>query len=64
MVTKDRLKREMLVILKEDNYLRWNGLLRNVEVMPGPDYKVGEVTVKTAKGTFTRPNTKVSAPFE
>lgn len=66
MTTKGNLKRDMLVILKEDNLppMEWP-LARIVEVMPGPDNKVRVVTVKTAKGTFTRPITKVSPlPFE
>ena len=37
---------------------RWP-LARITEIHPGEDYIVRVVTLKTAKGTFTRPITKV-----
>lgn len=56
----DNVKVNDLVILKEDNVppLKWN-LARVVELLPGRDGRVRSIVVKTNKGLFTRPITKV-----
>jgi hypothetical protein len=49
-----------VVILREENTapLHWpTGII--TEVHPGPDGKVRVVTVKTPKGTFRRPISKI-----
>ncbi|XP_070142077.1 uncharacterized protein [Drosophila kikkawai] len=55
---------DTLVVLKEPNQPRSKWLLgRVVEMHPGQDQRVRVVTVKTARGTYKRPITKI-ASFE
>jgi hypothetical protein len=65
-VEKNNLKKGDLVIIKEDNVAVCNWPLgRVVNIFPGKDFKVRVAEIKTSRGIFKRPISKLCIlPFE